>query len=380
MQSGSRRLALALPLVIAGASVLALAPGASGAKPAAMKPVIGKAVVTPTKASAGAPLSISMKVTRSDTGRLLTRGALTAAVTAAGKQVPHKGTFRSGVARLTLVVPANAKTLRVGVTIKAGGQSATRTFLIGVLAAPDPGVAVGDATVAEGNGGTTTMSFPVTLSKASALPITVAYTTVDGTATASADYAPASGTLSFAPGETQKTVAVSIVADTAIESDEYLKLALFAPVRVTLDDDLATGTITNDDIQVAIATGSWKGQTPTGDFLYFEVNDDRTMSYFRINDIKESCSPGGYFEGSLAFRPELRWAIADNGAIERENTWTGSEANGAVTYTSETYRITATFNGPTATGTIRLQDGMTYAGTPYSCDTGEVAWTATKVS
>jgi hypothetical protein len=57
-----------------------------------------------------------------------------------------------------------------------------------------------------------------------------------------------------------------------------------------------------------------------------------------------------------------------------------SETYGDVTYTSETYRVTAVFNGSSASGTIRLQDGVTYGGTAYMCDTGEVAWTATKVS
>jgi len=50
-----------------------------------------------------------------------------------------------------------------------------------------------------------------------ATTVTVDFGTGDGTATSGSDYLPASGTLSFEPGETLKTVDVSVLGDTAFE-------------------------------------------------------------------------------------------------------------------------------------------------------------------
>ncbi|MER3475818.1 MAG: hypothetical protein C4287_03670, partial [Leptolyngbya sp. ERB_1_2] len=61
----------------------------------------------------------------------------------------------------------------------------------------------------------TPFTFEVTLSEASSVPITVSYTTVDGTATiANNDYVKAADTLTFAPGETKKTITVNVLGDT----------------------------------------------------------------------------------------------------------------------------------------------------------------------
>src|SRR5947209_1208954 len=73
-------------------------------------------------------------------------------------------------------------------------------------------VAVHDVAVLEGNQGPHRAVFAVTLSAASRLPVSVHYTTVDGTATAADhDYRPAHGTLTFRPGQTRLAVAVPVV-------------------------------------------------------------------------------------------------------------------------------------------------------------------------
>ena len=111
---------------------------------------------------------------------------------------------------------------------------------------PLPTVSIGDVSLAEGDAGTTTASFPVTLSAPSGKPITVDYATADGTATAS-DYTGASGTLSFAPGETSKTMDVDILGDTTYENDETFGVSLSNLVNVAPGTVAATGTIANDD-------------------------------------------------------------------------------------------------------------------------------------
>jgi hypothetical protein len=371
--------ALAVAVTAASATTSAARNVSWSASPG--KPVIGAPSAVPAKAQAGKPFTVSFRVTSSTTRKPLTTGLMAGATTVGGKAIAHRQSFRGGIARVSLVVPAVAggKVLRVTVTIRSGGQSATRTALYPVAALPKPAISIADASVTEGSAGTTSLSFPVTLSATSAQVVTVAYATSDGSATAPADYAAASGTLTFAPGETAKAVTVNVVADTAIETDETLTVTLSNPVNATIAQSSATGTVKNDDTQVPVTTGSWKGSTPTGDYMYFEVNADRTMSYFRLNDIRENCNPGGYFEGTLAFRPDIKWPIAADGTSGSAATWTGTDVEGDITFTYEAYKVVAHFNGSSATGTFRLQDNFTYQGTSFTCDTGDVAWTAAKI-
>ena len=91
------------------------------------------------------------------------------------------------------------------------------------------------------------LTFEVTLDAASDRTIGVDYATADGTATAGDDYTATSGTLSFAPGVTSRTIAVPIRNDALGEHDETLTVTLSNPVNATLETDARTGTITNDD-------------------------------------------------------------------------------------------------------------------------------------
>src|SRR6266581_1755378 len=85
---------------------------------------------------------------------------------------------------------------------------------------PLPALSVDDVTVTEGDSGTVTATFTVSLDAASTLPITVDYATADDTATAPDDYLPASGTLAFTPGQTSGVVTVKVNGDTLDEIDE----------------------------------------------------------------------------------------------------------------------------------------------------------------
>jgi hypothetical protein len=127
-----------------------------------------------------------------------------------------------------------------------------------------PTISVTNASVAEGNVGDTTLPFDVTLSVVSAGTVTVDYTTTNGSATvADGDYAAASDTLTFDPGQTTKTVDVTVHGDTTFETNEGLTLDLSNANGATIADDSGTGTITNDDAaptfaidDVAVAEGA----------------------------------------------------------------------------------------------------------------------------
>ncbi len=108
---------------------------------------------------------------------------------------------------------------------------------------------ISDVSIAEGNAGTTTAVFTVTLSNAVAGGASVSYATANGTATAGTDYVATSGTLSFTgtAGE-QRTVSVTINGDTTVEPNETFFLNLSLPTNgVTIADTQGIGTITTDD-------------------------------------------------------------------------------------------------------------------------------------
>ena len=107
---------------------------------------------------------------------------------------------------------------------------------------------LGDGGTTGGSSGTrTAVTFTVRLSAASSSPVGVAYTTQGGTATAGVDYTSVGGTLTFAPGETVKTITVPVTADAISEPDESFTLVLTNPTGATLDTATATGTIIDDD-------------------------------------------------------------------------------------------------------------------------------------
>jgi hypothetical protein len=113
---------------------------------------------------------------------------------------------------------------------------------------PEPVVlAVADGSIPEGNRGTSNVSVAVTLSSASSQAVTVSYRTVDGTAKAKEDYTATSGTLTFQPGETSRTISVSIKGDRKREADETFSVVLSDAVGAPIEDESATVTILNHD-------------------------------------------------------------------------------------------------------------------------------------
>src|SRR6266540_2148486 len=116
-----------------------------------------------------------------------------------------------------------------------------------------PALSIDDVTVTEGSLGTTTATFTVSLSTASGLPVSVDYATADGTATAPGDYLSAGEPLGFAPGETAKSVSVSVNGDTLDEPDETYVVNLSNEANATIADGQGLGTITDDDLPPALS-------------------------------------------------------------------------------------------------------------------------------
>jgi glucose/arabinose dehydrogenase len=165
----------------------------------------------------------------------------------------------------TVTFAANETTKTVNVTINGDAKAeANETLVVNLLNPTNLAVArgqavgtitnddtatlsVADASVTEGNAGTTDLTFVVTRT-ASALASTVNWATADGTATAGSDYAAASGTLAFAAGETSKTIVVKVTGDVAVEANETVLVNLSGASSATVSRAQATGAIVNDDL------------------------------------------------------------------------------------------------------------------------------------
>jgi hypothetical protein len=127
-----------------------------------------------------------------------------------------------------------------------------------------PTLAIADTALPEGNSGTQTMNLTASLSAATTETVTFSYTTRPGTAVTTAaggnaaDYNNALDTVSFAPGELSRPIAVTIRGDTSVEADEGFTVATDdSEISSTLRNasfgnnrrfaDTAEGLILNDD-------------------------------------------------------------------------------------------------------------------------------------
>ncbi len=91
-----------------------------------------------------------------------------------------------------------------------------------------------------------TVTFTVTKSGSTDLPSTVAFTTVDGTAVAGNDYDATSGTLTFAAGETSKSITVNVTNDAVFEGAQDFSVVISAPTNAILGDATQVATIVDD--------------------------------------------------------------------------------------------------------------------------------------
>ncbi len=116
-----------------------------------------------------------------------------------------------------------------------------------------PAVLIDDIVVNEGNSGTASATFTVSVSPTSGVPVTVQYATVQGTATRGVDYTTTTGTLNFAAGEGPKSIVVPVIGDTTAEIDESFTVRLSSPVGAAIGDDTGIATIVDNDATADLA-------------------------------------------------------------------------------------------------------------------------------
>ena len=144
---------------------------------------------------------------------------------------------------VTIVLPTTTSCDASGAVCTGDGRKLSNTESATV--AGPPSLSIADAQVDEA--ADAMLEFTVSLSRAASETVTVDWATADGTARAGSDYTADSGTLTFAPDETSKTVAVAVLDDSHDEGNETLTVTLSNPSGAYLADGEATGTIENSD-------------------------------------------------------------------------------------------------------------------------------------
>ncbi len=168
----------------------------------------------------------------------------------------------------TVVLPAGSTTTTVAVGVRgdgtvepnerfifrlsgaAGAVLGTASVSGAILnddASGDPQLSVGSAAIVEGKSGSRKLLVMVSLSKKSASTVTARWATSAATATAGSDYTETSGTVSFAPGYTDRPIAIKVLADSSVEANEYFRITLTLPTGATIRRTVGYGTINNDD-------------------------------------------------------------------------------------------------------------------------------------
>jgi chitinase len=145
-----------------------------------------------------------------------------------------------------------------------------------------PVITLGNASVPEGNSGTKNLVLPVTLSRAASGTVTVNWTTPSapgapvGQADPATDFTAASGTVTFAPGDTAESVTISVNGDTLVEPDEAIPVTFSNATNATIGGTgVATGTITNDDHATVVPGGA---AVPEGNSGTVALNVPLTLS------------------------------------------------------------------------------------------------------
>jgi Calx-beta domain/Subtilase family len=190
-----------------------------------------------------------------------------------------------------------------------------------------PAISINDATVSEGNTGTTNAVFTVSLSSPSSQTVTTSYSTTDGNAIAGTDYVAAAGVLTFNPGETSKTITVLVNGDTTIEGNETFFLNLTSATHASIADGQGIGTILDDDSAPAVRLGniSTRSRVLTGDNVMIGGFIIDGLTPLRVFIRSRGPSMGGapfFVPGTLA-NPLLR-LFSGQTVIAQNDNWQDS--------------------------------------------------------
>ena len=177
-----------------------------------------------------------------------------------------------------------------------------------------PQISIGDGEIVEGDRGEKKMTFQVKLSNPSNKTVTVNYTTVDGSAKSGKDFQQKSGVVTFRPGETKKTVNISVLGDALSENLELFQVKLSSAQNGKISaqtDQYATAIIQDNDKLPQISISDAKiteGNTEKKE-MEFEVKLDKSSTQtVKVNyeTVEGSAKSGKDFQkkrGVVIFKP-----------------------------------------------------------------------------
>jgi hypothetical protein len=270
-----------------------------------------------------------------------------------------------------------------GLTLPAGIPAAAVTLGaqgVGTINNDDAtGLSISNVTLTEGNAGTSTMTFNVTLSAPNKDPVSVNFATGDVTATSGLDYVARSGTLNFASNVVSQPIAITINGDAIFENDETFNITLSTPVGATIGIGSAVGTITDDDtlaLSIADASGP-EGTATAPNTLSFVVSlagaSSLPVSVQFASSNGSAVAPGDYtaVSGTLNFAPgenskTIPVTLVDDAVVENPETFIITLSN----LTPVSPRVT--LGRATGTGTISNDDA--FIGVPLLDWRGMVRW------
>jgi beta-glucanase (GH16 family) len=138
--------------------------------------------------------------------------------------------------------------LAAGCSEKSGGTSE-----------PLPAVSINSISLPEGNASTTPFSFAITLDRSPSKPVTVTYSTMEGSAKAGEDYTAAANlSVMFQPNELTKTVIINVVTDDIKEGDDEFTVMLTGATGASISQFSGKGTIGNDDTRVPFTNAGYE--------------------------------------------------------------------------------------------------------------------------
>jgi probable HAF family extracellular repeat protein len=217
----------------------------------------------------------------------------------------------------TLIPAGSGLTLYAATAINNAGQivgyarggNRFHAFLLTPVDPGTPAVSVGDVSVTEGNAGTTNAVFTVTLSAPAGAPVTVNFTTGNGTAAAGPDYSARSGTLTFAPGQATATITVAVHGDTTGEPNETFQVSLSQPAGAVIADGQGVGTIVDDEPRLSINNVSvQEGRSGTRVFVFTVTlsapsSGPVTVNFATVNGSARAGEDYDAQSGTITFAP-----------------------------------------------------------------------------
>jgi len=294
------------------------------------------AIGNATAVTEGGTLTYTVTRTGSTTGTNAVNFATADGTATAGSDYTAQSatlTFAPGETSKPITVPTiddtvveSPETVLVNLSSPTGGATITTAQGSGTINDNDASFAIGNATAVTEGG---TLTYTVTRTGGSSSTNTVNYATASGTATSGTDFTATSGTLTFAPGDTTKTITVATIDDSVIESAETVLVNLSSPTGgATITTAQGTGTINDNDASFAIgnATAVTEGGTLT--FTVTRMGSTAGTNAVNFATASGTATSGSDFtanSGALTFAPgdttkTITVATIDDSVIESAET------------------------------------------------------------